>query len=227
MKGLFVSFALSLIFCVALSATVPNGLIIPTSIKQSVAKLVEVEGCNANVCFGIDGSGSVSATEFDDAKFFVKDIVDIIAVDQDAEFAAVQFSETNHRISPLTGNKRDFLRAVRNAKFQQGGYTAIGAGIVYCDFQLSRRPGEANKIAVITDGRNNLGGSPVRRANNFRRRDPNGKITAVGIGQYLNLETLQKIAGDEKVISVDDYIHLATVVTELVKQVCEIKPVEH
>lgn len=226
MKAIFISFALSVIFCVAFSATVPNGLVIPTSIKQSVAKLVEVQGCNANVCFGIDGSGSVSRNEFKDAKFFVKDIVDIIAVDQAAEFAAVQFSGTNSRISPLTGDKEAFLRAVRNARFEQGGATAIGAAIVYCDFQLSRRPGEANKIAVITDGRNNLGGDPVRRANNFRRRDPNGKVTAVGIGRYLDTEMLQQIAGDEKVISVDEYIHLATVVTDLVQEVCEIKPVE-
>lgn len=219
MKGIFFSFVFALICSLSLAVSVPEGRFIPTAIKQAALKRVQAEGCNANVCFGIDGSGSVSATEFQNAKDFVKDIVDIIAVDQEAEFCAVQFSLTNDAISPLTADKIAFLNALDAEPFIRGGATAIGSAIVYSDFQLSRRPGEANKIVVITDGRNNAGGDPVRRANNFRRRDPNGRVCAVGIGRTLKAP-LKEIAGGQPVLTVDDYIQLATIVDNLVNAVC-------
>lgn len=219
MKGIFFSFVLALICSVSFAVSVPEGRFIPTSIKQAAMKRVQAEGCNANICFGIDGSGSVNLTEFQKAKDFVKDIVDIIAVDQEAEFCAVQFSLTNDAISPLTADKFAFLNALAREPYISGGATAIGAAIVYSDFQLSRRLGEANKIVVITDGRNNAGGDPVRRANNFRRRDPNGRVCAVGIGKTLKAP-LEEIAAGEPVLEVDEYVQLATIVDNLVNAVC-------
>lgn len=223
MKGIFISFAISVIFCVAFSANVPKGLVIPTSIKQSIANLVHAKGCDINICFIFNGSESLSEDEFENMKFFVQDIVNIISIGQDAEFAANQFSGTNYPISPLTGDKEAFFRALWDARVQRGGIPAIARSIVYCDSILSRRLGEANRIALITDGRNNRGPDPVERANNFRRRDPSGRVTVVGIGRNLDWRMLQKIAGNGNVLTVDEYINLAVIVTDFVIDVCAIE----
>lgn len=84
-------------------------------------------------------------------------------------------------------------------------------------------PGEPNKIVLITDGRNSLEeDDPVRVAEEFRSREPNGRISVIGIGR-VNERLLEEIAGDSGyVLCLEDYIDLARIIDTLVCQVCGI-----
>lgn len=187
-------------------------------VRQAKAQ-VSKGGCGVNVCFAIDTSGSVTDEQFKSQKFFIQDITAIIGVDSRAKFAACQYGDRSYTISLLTKQVGLFNRLVENASFQGDPVTAVGAGIVYCDRQLRRSRGQANKIVLIGDGRNNLGGSPVRRANIFRRK-AGGAVCSVGVG-FEDKATLTKIAGgEERVFAVDDYVELAFIVEDLVFDIC-------
>lgn len=94
------------------------------------AKIRAIGGCNANVCFAIDGSGAINQTEFQSQQQFVIDMVSIIGVDSPVEVAAVQYTVGNSPISPLTPNVVQFSENVVNAK-QLGGSSFVQGGINY------------------------------------------------------------------------------------------------
>eukprot|EP00171_Calliarthron_tuberculosum_P002174 IDg2174t1 len=73
-------------------------------------------GCNANVCFAIDGSGSITREEFENQKNFVLDVVSVIAVDAAAEVAAAQYASAVSPITPLTPNTARFNLRVNGAR---------------------------------------------------------------------------------------------------------------
>lgn len=196
-----------------------------TRISNSQKKRLEKEiiangGCNANVCFAIDGSGSVGQAGFDAEKQFVFDIVSIINVDEPVEIAATQYGAANSAISPLTFNSADFNVALNGATFLNAGFTQIRGGLLYCFNQLRKRKGDANKIVLLGDGRANLGGNPVPIANLFRKRT-GGQICAVGV-RYQDTQSLLDIVGGDpkKVLTVDDFFELKDIIDELVVQIC-------
>lgn len=194
---------------------------LPLAVEDRLQKLARnTKKCAAaNVCFAIDGSGSVNGEQFKLATRFVQDVVNTLSDMTDTEYAANQFAATATIISGLTTNRDRFVQLMESAS-RKGGATSVGAGIVSCDFTLARRRGEPNKLVVITDGRNTFGGDPVRRANNFKRRDSNGRVCSVVVGNSPNLSVLQQIS-DAPVITVDDYISLALKIIDLVDQICE------
>lgn len=213
MKTTFISIVLLSLFSAALALTIPD------SIRQRVEEQVVVKGCNANVCFAIDGSDAVGSNNFRKSVEFIQAVIGIVGTDRAAEFAATQFGTTTQRIAPLTGLRENTLVALENARSIGGKTSAVAAGINYCNFQLFRRPGEANKMVIITDGNSNFGADPVKAARSFRKRDPKGSITAVGVG-YKDLHVLKKISGQNPVLAVTDYLELAFQVDILVSEIC-------
>lgn len=184
-------------------------------------------GCTANICFAIDGSGSVSNEEFENATIFTQAVSNTLAFFQDTEYSAVKFGVRAIPLSFLTGAQtfNEIMEYATPVTGRNRWATSVGSGIVACNALLAERKGEPNKIVVMTDGRNNFGGNPVKNANIFRRKDPNGRISAIGIGKIRRrgMRTLKKIAGkDGSVLTVEDYIELGQKVNELVCNVCEI-----
>lgn len=194
------------------------------TISRSVDELHDLieaaGGCNVIVCCALDSSGSVSENQFITQKNFVFDIISTIAGNP-LEAAAVQYGLRNRVISFLTPDIDSFILDLDAAEFAGDIRTSIGGGIVWCHRQLGKRRGEANKMVVMGDGRNNLGGSPVQRANLFTDRT-GGKVCAVGIGFGRNRRVLMRIAGGDRslVLTVDGYIVLADILEELVSQIC-------
>ena len=104
--------------------------------------------------------------------------------------------------------------------FRADGPTSVGAGIVTFDSYSSFFPGEPNKIVLITDGRNNFGGDPVGNAQKIRKREPSGRVSAIGIGN-VDEEVLRDIVGSSGyVLSLENYVQLARVIDTVVCQVC-------
>eukprot|EP00737_Agarophyton_chilense_P003617 gb/GEZJ01004286.1/.p1 GENE.gb/GEZJ01004286.1/~~gb/GEZJ01004286.1/.p1 ORF type:complete len:223 (-),score=29.13 gb/GEZJ01004286.1/:157-825(-) len=211
----------------ALLVCAVNAVSLPTTLREQIEegkRLVGSKGCNANVCFALDGSGSMTPSDFQLQKEFVQDVVSIIATDNDVEFAAVQYGLDNSPISPLGKGDANFLTRIDQAEFLNALTTFMGAGIVYCDFELSARENELAKIVVIGDGRDNFGGDPVRRARNFRQFFfPNGVLSAVGVG-FEDTTRLTEIAnaGGGSVFNVDNYRELSRLILTLVREVCNI-----
>lgn len=191
---------------------------------QAVVARIGKSDCAANVCFAIDGSGSVNTTEFEAALNFVQAVTNSLAFFDNTEFAALQFGSIAYPISFLTADQDAFSDIIEAEKNNYIGddATSVGAGIVLCDTVLTVfRPGEPNKMVVMTDGRNNYGGNPVENAKIFRDRGANGKISAIGVGKNAPKEVLTAIAGDEsRVLTVSEYVELTTIIIQLVNQVC-------
>lgn len=190
---------------------------------RTARSLVEDRGCEVNLCFAIDTSGSVNSTNFEVQKDFIVDITATIGVDSRSKFAAGQYGARTRLISLLTDDLVAFNQAVEKAEFQNDPATSVGSGIVFCDRILRREVGDTNKIVILGDGRNNLGGDPVRRANVFRER-ARGEVCAVGVGfsRDQDEQTLIDIAnGEERVFQVDDYIELTFIVEDLVRDICK------
>lgn len=177
-------------------------------------------GCTANVCFAIDGSGSIKADEFQNEKDFVDETVYVIEV-FNSRVAATQYSDKNYPISSLTSDFTTFNAAVQGAT-QVGRTTSISAGIDYCAEQLRNYPGEANKVVVLGDGLENVDQEGITAADNVR--SDGGKVAVVAEGKADNLKLLA-IAGNDfnLVFTTDDLtqpFNLGSKIESLITEIC-------
>lgn len=194
----------------------------------NLRKQVKEKGCGVNVCFAIDGSGSVGQSGFDQEKQFLLDMAAILVFPdeenelQETELAACQYGKSNKPITKLTTSRDDFNVKVDAAKYLNAGATQLRGGILYCFNQLRKRKGEANKLVLLGDGMANLGGNPFPIASRFRRTT--GQICAIAI-RYADISQLLRIVGGDpaKVLEVDDFFELNDIIDELVEQVCDIE----
>lgn len=224
MKGHIFNLIIALIFSVAHSTIIAqqtnNSL--PFALVRDLQRRVLEQGCDANICFALDGSGSISEEEFKLSRHFAQDIVSILADRSNARYGGNQFGRTANGIARLTKDRVYFATAMENERFLNSKQSNMGAGIRFCDKSLAGYYLQANKIVVISDGRNRYIGNPVRSANNFKRREPHGRISSVIVGGHPDYNTLNQIS-DNPVLTVDDYIKLGVIIIDLVKQVCGIE----
>lgn len=226
--------ALIFAFLALTSATIvtkDEELFIPTSVATILSpnkmtrlrqKIRAVGGCNINICFAIDGSGSISKQEFQNEINFVLDTVSVL-VDNPVEFAATQYATSNYEISPLTADDESFILDVNGTK-RFGGYSFVVGGVNYCFSQLRRRPDEANHIVLLGDGLSNIGASAVKRADLFRYLG--GTLSVVGAG-FPDNDILLKIAGGNKdlVYEVSDFLDVLSLeefIEAIVIDICEL-----
>ncbi|KAI0561859.1 von Willebrand factor A-like protein [Gracilaria domingensis] len=221
----FVFFSIAAALCIAVNASAVKQL--PVAGRMSAAALAELKakieaagGCNLNVCFAIDGSGSISSQEFTNERFFVLD-VSAVLVDNPLELGAVQYSTSVSTITDLTPDSPTFNTLVQTEE-QLRGLSFVSGGISACFSQLSRRPGEANKIVLLGDGMSNIGASAVARADLFR--SIGGSVCVVAAGAT-DEDILLDIAGGDadKVFQVDsflDVLALEKIAEELALKIC-------
>lgn len=184
-------------------------------------RVIDNGGCNPNLCFALDGSGSISVEDYELQKEFVEIVAAIVAVDEDAAFGAVQYGLRNIPISRLTTNANQFLRNVERSRLASASRTFIAAGLGHCIRALRRVPGNANKIVLLGDGRSNFGGNPVPIAQRFLPPRGNGAICSVGVGFQDTDMLLNIVGGDPRnVLQIDEYFELLDILDILVAQVC-------
>ncbi len=184
-------------------------------------RLKSVGGCNANVCFAVDGSSSISRAEFENEKNFVLDVASVISMDQPVELAAAQYSTSIVPITPLTPYLTGFDMSIWRAR-QIGGASFVVGGVNYCFSQLMKRPREANQMVILGDGRSNIGSDAVKRAALFRRLG--GSLSTVAAG-FADDRELLAIAGNDRsmvfrVNSFADVLALHEIIKKLVFRVC-------
>lgn len=197
----------------------------PERKKRLQEKIKKAGGCNANVCFAIDGSKSISTKEFGVEKRFVQDVVSVLT-GFPVEVAAVQFSTSTYPIQKLTVDDEQFILKVENTK-QIPGRSFIGGGLNFCYKELRRRKDESMTVVLLSDGQNNVGNFQyiVSKANGFRRGG--GDICVVGAGDQAE-KKLKRIAGlgEEscyyQVKNLFDYEKLADHIEQITLSICSI-----
>ena len=189
---------------------------------RGLRQMVTAQGtCNPNVCFALDGSGSVSEGEFEAQRDFVTLVAAIVGADTDAAFAAVQYGLRNIAISSLTNDVDSFLLDVDASELARADRSFIAAGLGFCINELRPRPEDANKIVLIGDGESNFGGNPIPIARRFRQPRGNGAICAVGIG-FRNLRVLRRITGSRsRVLDIDEFFELLDILDQVVFEICD------
>lgn len=207
---------------VAVHAPESTHAIPPSKMSQIQNVIRQNGGCNANVCFAIDGSASISASQFSAAIDFVVSTVALLASDPNSQFAAVQYGTAVTPISVLTNNHVEFSQAVVSANQQFGSSFLIGA-LNFCMWQLSSARNAVVKIVILGDGQSNPGDSAVKQTDLFRDAF-GGTVCAVATGNPNRTELLRLVGGDADLVfdssSFVDIILLASVVEELVMRIC-------
>lgn len=184
-------------------------------------RLEEANGCNANICFAIDGSSDIDAKEFESEKNFVLDVASVVGVDEPSEMAAVQYATSITKVQPLTSNSALFIEKVNDLPQMKGQSFMVG-GINYCYSQLYKKKDEAIKIVILGNGKGTIGSRSVNRAKEFIQIG--GDISVVGAGFTDDAELLAIAGGRQdhvfRVNSFLDVLDLETIMETLILQIC-------
>lgn len=187
-------------------------------------------GCDPNVCFALDGSRAINSTNFQLQKDFVKLVAGVISLDEESQFAALQYGLRAHMISELTLNAEDFLLKVDKAIQVRNRRTFVAMGIFGCIQQLMKTPFEANHIVLLGEGKDDL----LVRHSGFNAESvakrflysPHNAISAVAVG-FSDTSDLARIVGSpNRVFEVDEWSEVVDVTAELVENVCGLDAVE-
>lgn len=170
----------------------------PAASKQKTSS------CRVNVCFALDGGGSIIEPDFRAMKNIVTEFSQLVANKSPAsQFAATQFSLVNDDISKLTSDAASFLSDVASADFANGAGSFILAGLGFCLAQLddASLPGDVRKIVLVSNGKENIGNSPLllQRILDWRDNSPSNSICAVAAG-IPDLGELNRFTGDPKLL---------------------------
>lgn len=186
-------------------------------------ELCEEGDCNISLCFALDGSGSVSSTEFQVQKDLVKLIASVAAPGK-ASFSAVQYGLSNTFISANTQNLSEFTDSVQKSELMKAKRTFLSAGLGFCISQLESQPqGAGRKIVVLGDGRANFAENSLSIVLGAAKKID---IYAVGIGFPKDSKRLLELAGNRKdrVFGISRYSNIVDVVFKLARSLCNIKP---
>lgn len=187
-------------------------------------------GCDPNVCFALDGSRTINSTNFQLQKDFVKLVAGVISLDEQSQFAALQYGLRSDVISDLTLDAEDFLLKVDGAKKVGYRRTFVAFGIFGCIQQLLKTPFEANHIVLLGDGDDDI----LVRHSGFNAESvakrflfsPHNAISAVAVG-FSDTSHLERIVGNpNRVFEVDEWAEVVDVTAELVEDVCGLDAVE-
>merc|ERR550537_44671 len=180
--------------------------------------------CHLNLVVIMDSSGSVGYQDYQMELSFVQTLFEIMAVK--AEDAGVKvctglisYSTRVHvEVDPCCDNS--FCRVVdrfkeRRLQYRPGSTNTNGA--LKVARQMLQAAASYKKVALlITDGKSNTGGSPIKFATQMRQED-GVDIVALGVTRHINERELKGISGMEFVTQIDvfdEFHELATILLE-------------
>lgn len=155
--------------------------------------------CNVPVDIGllVDGSGSISSTDFSLMKKFASLLATNTTISPEAvNIALVQFSKYAQTQFPLTNDEQKVLQGIASMS-QMGSSTNMDAGLdrIYSVLQDSKR-GAPQVLIMFTDGVPDGGCDPVSHAKTIK--DAGIEIYTVGVGSGIDPKLLKAIASDDK-----------------------------
>ncbi|XP_066300013.1 collagen alpha-3(VI) chain-like [Branchiostoma lanceolatum] len=180
---------------------------------------------NLDIVFLLDGSGSVGASNFDLLKTFTTRIAGNFDVSTNlTRIGVVQYSDqpNNEFVLNTFSTEAEVIAAISAIGYQNGG-TATGAAIDHVRQNVfisasGDRADAPNILIVMTDGVSNDDVSVPAMA----ARDAGITIYSVGIGDGVDINTLQQIAGDpNKVLQATGFSSLDEIGGRLEELVCD------
>ncbi|XP_063238755.1 sushi, von Willebrand factor type A, EGF and pentraxin domain-containing protein 1-like [Bacillus rossius redtenbacheri] len=141
-----------------------------------------LNGVNASLLFVLDESGSVSLSQFDMEKTFVKAIVNAFPLSGSRSAGVVTFSDTAAVDVRADQNSTcDFLAAVEGIRYTGGG-TDIKLALETAGTELrARRAHSRVLVFLLTDGVSST--DPAAAADALK--GDNGTVFAIGVGGYV------------------------------------------
>lgn len=180
MDGVFLKlFILSMFFCFTISNCAK--LTSSSAINGKGRIVRQSQKCAVNVCFALDGSGSITQNEFSNQFHFSADTMAILRHVSSIRFGATQYASTNLPISALTFNDESVLIKLRDAQ-RAGGASAVSDGIAYCEQQFREFKNDINVIFLFTDGSYNRGVNPMKYIDLVKREYTHLKVFPVKVG---------------------------------------------
>ncbi|WP_129671862.1 VWA domain-containing protein [Candidatus Chloroploca sp. Khr17] len=172
----------------------------------------------------LDGSGSISSTNFRQMRDFVRNLVNSYTVSpDDARVGIAQFgTQGRGRYELRLADDPSVVLARVNAMTQLDGYTDIQEGLQLGREELAAngRAGVPQVMILLTDGAHNQGGDPVEEAQLVR--DAGMHLFAIAVGSGPNLPQLNALTADpDRVFSVSNFASLSTILSQIVGVSCE------
>lgn len=184
-------------------------------------ELCQDGSCDISLCFALDGSGSISAKEYQVQKDLVK-LIAILAAPAKATFSAVQYGLANEFISVSTSDPFAFIQQVENSVPLRAPRTFLSAGLGFCISQVNENPkAGGKKVVVLGDGRDNYMESSLALV---LESAESVDVFAVGIGNSLDSSKLLEITGGQEshVYTASNYADVGQVVLDLVRVLCSV-----
>ncbi|XP_019636957.1 PREDICTED: mucin-like protein isoform X1 [Branchiostoma belcheri] len=178
-----------------------------------------------DLVFLLDGSGSITAPNFEITKNFVQNTTSDFQIGPaNTLVAVVQYQSSPHDEFPLNRYTTldELLPAIRNISYRSGG-TQTGLAIDYVlDSSLTEyngaRPGVPKVVIVVTDGHS--GDSVV--APSQRAHQSEIIMVAIGVGSGYNIHELKEIATSNVTLgTVSDFALLEKLKDDILPTVCE------
>jgi len=150
-----------------------------------------------DIVFLVDGSGSVSSSEFDTTRAFVEDVGLAINIAPNATNAAIiQFSSTAQVEIGLTDSEPAFLAANAAMSRIAGGTNFVNAfNLARTVLEASPRPLSNSVIVLITDG---VAPDPSSVVDPLKADGVT--IVSVGVGSGVNVASITAIASDPSLV---------------------------
>lgn len=203
----------------------------PRAVKSAAALARRLAArCAPNVCFALDGSGSMGVENYELQKEFVLLVAAIVGADDKSTFAATQYGGVNKPISRTT-DAQNFIVNLQGSEYQAAPLTFLNAGLLFCTSTLAKFRGAPAKVIVFGDGGANFGRefgplSGRRVASKFRNRSPANEICAVTVAYEGKPQLFVDIAGArDQVVGVDGWPKILNVLRSLVRSICDRPPV--
>ncbi|XP_078576486.1 scavenger receptor cysteine-rich domain-containing protein DMBT1-like [Branchiostoma floridae x Branchiostoma japonicum] len=177
-------------------------------------------GVTSDLFFVLDGSGSVSVSDFDTVKQFVVAVVSAFTIGlADTRVGVLQYSDRNTLECNLGDHpdEASFVSAI-NTTTRQGGGTDTGAAMTFALQNAAWRPAPVSKIMIVlTDGKSS--GSVVATAQALAADQV--AVFAIGVGSFDHSELLE-ITNNKpgRVFELADFDAMAQYISRIVRAVC-------
>lgn len=183
-------------------------------------------GCNRDIVFVLDDSGSVGSVNFRHALDFVKNVVNQIEVGPTKAQVGFLAYSTHPQVGWYLNkyyNKVGLLNAISQVHYY-GGVTHTSEAIEAVRTQIltsqkGDRPSAENVVIVLTDGQSNNHIDTIREANKLHMVSQD--VISIVIGTGINLKELNAIATDSHhVFDLRSYNNLSSILAQLMQIIC-------
>jgi len=200
----------------------------PAAVFDPNTTMCKPPKCEAavDVALLIDGSGSISSSDFALMKKFAGLLAKNVTISEDAaNFAVIQFSSSPRVEIGLSSDENAVQTAIASMS-QIGSGTNMDAGLdsAYSVLKKSMR-GDSQVLIMFTDGEPDRGNDPVAHAKVIK--DAGIEIYTVGVGSGVNPKILKDIASDDKndlqphYIQASSFSDLVELLSNIVSAMCK------